>query len=297
MELIVGALVVLGFVAILIRFIARDATGEVRLPRIVDDSIGMWALRRITGRRLWERPWDDEIPADPMLEANAPDATRAAVGASAVTNASNPSRGPAKVAPTRSDASLRRIQANPSATAPVASSTPVADLRRRQQARPRRSPWLPRLAALGSVAAVLIVAVVALGAVLPRSPQGQVLDATGRPKESFQARRFETANPTNSPAVVPPTATITRLAKASIPGQTVLRLTLTWSITDNGSSIENQLVQWRIDDGPWTAIRRVTASTRTASIRVPRGHTYTFRVRATDRSGLVGPFARSLIRI
>lgn len=57
-ELIVGALVVLGFLAILIRLFPRDADGRALLPRIVDDSIGMWALRRLTGRRLWERPWD-----------------------------------------------------------------------------------------------------------------------------------------------------------------------------------------------------------------------------------------------
>ncbi len=44
------AFAVLGFLAIIGRFLARDASGEIRLPRVVDDSIGMWALRRLTGR-------------------------------------------------------------------------------------------------------------------------------------------------------------------------------------------------------------------------------------------------------
>ena len=48
-EWIVGALVVLGFVAIAVRFLPRDAAGQVRLPRVVEDSIGMWAVRRLTG--------------------------------------------------------------------------------------------------------------------------------------------------------------------------------------------------------------------------------------------------------
>lgn len=50
MELVVGALVVLALIAILIRFAFRDASGAVRLPRIIDQSIGMWVVRRLLGR-------------------------------------------------------------------------------------------------------------------------------------------------------------------------------------------------------------------------------------------------------
>lgn len=60
-ELFVGALVVLGFLAILTRLTPRDAAGRVVLPRIIDDSIGMWALRRLTGRPSGERA-DDHGP-------------------------------------------------------------------------------------------------------------------------------------------------------------------------------------------------------------------------------------------
>jgi len=49
-ELLVGALVVLAFAAILIRFAFRDGSGHFRLPRIVDQSVGMWILCRMLGR-------------------------------------------------------------------------------------------------------------------------------------------------------------------------------------------------------------------------------------------------------
>ena len=50
MELAVAVLVVLALAAILGRFVFRDASGQLRLPRIVDDSVGMWAIRRLLGR-------------------------------------------------------------------------------------------------------------------------------------------------------------------------------------------------------------------------------------------------------
>jgi hypothetical protein len=198
-ELIVGVFVVLGFLAVVTRFITRDASGEIRLPRIVDDSIGMWALRRATGRRLWERPWDGEIPDDLPSDSNASDATRTALGAIAAANVANPSLGTIRAAPIASRRVVSTIGVSP---------TPVHDLRRRQLAHARRTGrptaivpvlvrggrrrdqarrkgvlgWAPRFAAMGSVAAVLAIAIVALSVVvLPRGPQGEVLDSTGRP--------------------------------------------------------------------------------------------------------------------
>jgi hypothetical protein len=64
-ELLVGALVVLAFVAILNRFAFRDASGQFRLPRIVDQSVGMWVLRRMLGR-----PTDPEM--DPFARFRRP---------------------------------------------------------------------------------------------------------------------------------------------------------------------------------------------------------------------------------
>jgi hypothetical protein len=291
-ELIVGALVVLGFVAIVARFITRDETGQIRLPRIVDDSIGMWALRRITGRRLWERPWDDEQPEQIELDPTSSDPTRAALGTIARANATDPSLGPAKVAATRYVASRHRKREI------VASPTPVLDLRRRQNAERRRSSRLPRGAIVASVGAALIVGAIVIGLSIGRGAlNGAVLSSTGRPIASFEARPSDAAIGTSTPAVVAPTTTITRLAKASVPGHTFLRLSLEWTVSDSGSGIKKQLLQWRTDDGPWTPIRLGSVSTHSASVSVPRGHTYTFRVRATDRSGNVGLFVSRSIRI
>jgi hypothetical protein len=225
-ELIVGVLVVLGFLAVVTRFITRDASGEIRLPRIVDDSIGMWALRRVTGRRLWERAWDDEIPDDLPTDSNASAATRPALGAIAAANAANPSVGTIRAAPFAS----RRV----SSTIGV-SPTPVHDLRRRQLAHARKTGrptpvvpvvvragrrrdqarrkgvlgWAPRFAAMGSAAAVLAAAIIALSVVvLPRGPQGEVLDSTGRPRLTPQSSQIAVvASSSASPSVKLPTPT------------------------------------------------------------------------------------------
>ncbi len=322
MELIVGALVVLGFLAVVTRFITRDASGEIRLPRIVDDSIGMWALRRITGRRLSERPWDDEVQGDLPLDSNASDATRAALGAIAAANAANPSIGTARAAPIAS----RRV----SSTIGV-SPTPVHDLRRRQLAHARQTgrptPVVPvfvrggrrrdqarrkgilgrapRFAAMGSVAAVLAVAIIALSVVvLPRGPQGEVLDSTGRPNQTPQSSQIAVAASSTvaaaaspSAAPTPPAASILSIQKSTIPGRSGLRVYVHWSLTETGSGLKSQLFQRRTGSGSWVTVGLASVTTRSVSLALARGHTYTFRVRATDRSGNVGAFASRVIRI
>lgn len=199
-ELIVGALVVLGFLAILTRFIARDPSGEIVLPRVIDDSIGMWVLRRVTRRRLWERPLEDEAPPTSEFDVDTSDATRAALGAISAANAANaatPAMGSGSIALPRSVSVTRRA-----AVFPV-SKTPVADLRRRQRAtrpqhaRPHRSFGLPRAAAYALAVAVVVVGGVALGAFIGRSQGGQVLATTAQPTESqvAAAAPAETSSP------------------------------------------------------------------------------------------------------
>jgi pyruvate/2-oxoglutarate dehydrogenase complex dihydrolipoamide acyltransferase (E2) component len=194
-EFIVGAFVALGFLAIVVRFIARDASGEVRLPRIVDDSIGMWTLRRLSGRRLGQGDGDDEFDDGLVIDPNTADATRAALGAAVA-------------------ATSRRAPSRAAVSAHMVSATPVLDLRRRQQARlgRRRSPSMRRLAAFAAIAAVLIVAI-AVGAAIGAadrspSPQGEVLAATGHPQLSA-ATPAPTAKPSPK-ATVKPTPTLSR---------------------------------------------------------------------------------------
>jgi hypothetical protein len=214
-ELLVGALVVLGFVAILTRFIARDASGEVRLPRVVDDSIGMWVLRRATGRSFGQRPADDEVDEIDAIrpavgDPHSWDATRAALAAIAAANAADGAIEPTYPAPApsayagsapaqspgpRPAPAFVLTPRRPAMTQPVRSSTmlsptPVLDLRRRlaaqqagQQARPRkRRRWRRRLVAFGSLAAVLALAVGALAfALQPGGPISRALNTIGQP--------------------------------------------------------------------------------------------------------------------
>ena len=198
MELIVAALVLLGFVAIITRFITRDETGQLRLPRVVDDSIGMWALRRITGRRLWERPWDDEQPDQIEFDPGSSDPTRAALGAIARANAAESTPGPTKVAPARYVAARHRKREI------VASPTPVLDLRRRTeaQAQPKRSAsWPLRFAAFGSVMTILMVAAIAFALVALQSRPGS--SSTPRPAESVQQVAVAQSSEASTPSATP----------------------------------------------------------------------------------------------
>ena len=194
MELIVGALAVFGFVAVLARFISRDATGQVRLPRLVDESIGLWALRRLTGRPLGERPWDDEVRVDGSADFNTAAASRAVSRAIDEGNAADAALGPTQLTPTRYVVSRRQPQAYPVEPTNPAAPVVLPEARRRDQARRRGIVgWSQRLAAVGSVAVVLLVAVVALGfGLLQRAPGGQVLDATGRPQVTPRAQTSAT---------------------------------------------------------------------------------------------------------
>jgi hypothetical protein len=183
-ELIVGALVVFGFLAILGRMLPRDAAGRVRLPRIVDDSIGMWALRRITGRPLWERPWDDE-PA--TLDRPSHDGAAAAAFTAAEPDEITAAPvGPARVAPLRYVVS--RSQAHPLATPPPVKPIFLPPPGLHHQARRRGLVGLvPRLAAFAGIAAALVVGVALLGSVasmLGDQRDGDVLGVTGRPEVS-----------------------------------------------------------------------------------------------------------------
>lgn len=335
MEILVGALVVLGFLAILARFVTRDASGEIRLPRVVDDSIGMWTLRRITGRRLGERAWEDELDGELQLDPNASEPTRAALGAIAaataanVVSASRPAFAPAAnaVAPSAVApivrprvaaeiarpayvAQRRRTKGRPVRAGSMMSATPVLDLRRRQEAltRPaRRSRWPRRIAALGSIAALLIVAVVVAAVLGSRfEPQGKVLAATGRPQSASDSTNVAAAASGAPRSALPvaisldvtrPKAAITGLTSATINGNSSLRLTLTWTLTDSGSGLRSQRLQRRTDGGAWVNVSLASAATRKAAFAMARGHTYTFRIRGTDRAGNVGLFASKSIRI
>jgi hypothetical protein len=94
-----------------------------------------------------------------------------------------------------------------------------------------------------------------------------------------------------------PKATITSLTTSRIVGSTKLRVALAWTLTDSGSGLRSQLLQRRTDGGSWVTVSLASLSTRKAAFAMSRGHTYTFRIRGTDRAGNVGLFVSKSIRI
>ena len=106
-----------------------------------------------------------------------------------------------------------------------------------------------------------------------------------------------TVQVTVSRDVTLPKATITSLTKSRIVGSPKLRVAITWTLTDSGSGLRKQLLQRRTDGGSWVTVSLASLSTRKAAFALSRGHTYTFRIRGTDRAGNVGLFVSKSIRI
>jgi hypothetical protein len=194
LELIVAALVVVALAAIAIRFVPRTAAGSVLLPRIVDESVGMWALRRLTGRPLWTR-------ADAATEEGVTDAAPMDAGAAPSAIAAAGTTGPTTITPTRYVPSRRRP--------PQPQTHPVRDLANRQAARRRaqervaaRARLERRIAAFGALAAALIVSGVVLGVALMPRPTGAVLSATGTPGEAAAVAGSASPDAVGSPNLV-----------------------------------------------------------------------------------------------
>jgi hypothetical protein len=184
-ELIILAFVVLAFVAIGARFLPRDERGAIHLPAVVDDSIGMWAIRELLGRNAPAAGPPDEFAVPSEDEV----AYRIGVPGA-----------PRPTLPTRLIVSGARPQAHPLPvrTRPVA--TPVVagpPHRRRSQARP--NALVAQRRAAGAVAFVLVVVAILAVATLPGRPQGEVLGATGTPGgfTSSEVAVGETLGPTD----------------------------------------------------------------------------------------------------
>ena len=94
-----------------------------------------------------------------------------------------------------------------------------------------------------------------------------------------------------------PKATITGLTNTAITGSTKRRLTVTWAFTETQSGIRSEQLQRRTDSGSWVTVTLSSSSIRSASFSFSKGHTYAFRVRATDRAGNVGLYVGRSLRI
>jgi hypothetical protein len=62
LQLLIIPFVVIAFVAIVWRFLPRAEDGSIRLPRVIDDSVGMWVIRSALGRETDAPDPDDVIP-------------------------------------------------------------------------------------------------------------------------------------------------------------------------------------------------------------------------------------------
>ena len=156
MELLVAALVVVGLIVVAGRFLFRSRSGEIVLPAILDESVGMWAIRRVTGLRLWEhedQP-DDEVAAS----AAAPPGSAAGAGWSAPATTA--------VAWPDADPNARYQSARRSAAAAAAggvAGTPAGP------AATIGSRWPNRLAMLLAIVSLLMIVFTVVGlTVLPR---------------------------------------------------------------------------------------------------------------------------------
>ena len=192
-EFVVVAFVAVGLVAIAVRFVPRDEYGARRFPRVIDESIGMAAIRALVRLRPARQGALEaaaaESPVAPALEPTA-DEIAYRIGVAGA---------PAPTIPTRLIVSTGSLQAHPPAI-PVLQPAPLTPVRSqlaerpRLQANPASSLSLQRrIAGVVAASAVLIAAVALVFA--PRGIEGGVLSATGLPQ-----------NPAPNAIAVPPTA-------------------------------------------------------------------------------------------
>ena len=181
---------VLGFVifcllAIVARFLPRDAAGEVQLPDIVDGSIGMYTLRRLLRR-----------PTDPLDDAEAWEIIPT----------------PEEVAYRIGSAGAARPMLRLRPRSATAGDEPRLRTARRSQAdliraRIRRNAGLIQQRRLAAVLVTVLGAmVVGVVTVMPESPsRGGVLGATGTPARENPAAQSLSPEATGEPVATPAT--------------------------------------------------------------------------------------------
>ena len=161
LEPIVLVFVLVAFVAIIARFLPRDAAGRPRLPRIVDESVGMYVLRRSLGRPT--EAASDLAKVEVDATADVPeDEIAYRIGVPGA---------PEPTIPTRFVVSQAPPQAHP--IPPVVPITARPVVGGGPQARRRGAALVPlqrRIAGLGTLVAILLVGFAAVS--VPRAPRG-----------------------------------------------------------------------------------------------------------------------------
>ena len=167
--------VVIAFVAIVWRFLPRAADGSIRLPTVIDESVGMWFVRSALGRAT------DPVDGDDLtLPEPAEDEIAYRIG---VPGAPPPTL-PTRVVVSQASSNAEPVQSSPRQGA-IAPTGRAADgqVGRQRTARPSGALAAQRRWA-GAVALVAVIIAVTTLALRSRQLEGEVLSATGTPTGS-----------------------------------------------------------------------------------------------------------------
>jgi hypothetical protein len=189
--------VVIAFVAIVWRFLPRAADGSIRLPTVIDESVGMWFVRSALGRAT------DPVDLDDLtLPQPAADEIAYRIGVPGAPPPTLPTR--AVVSPVSSNGEPVLSSPPQGAIAPTgrAARAPAdGSVGRRRTARPSGALAAQRRWA-GAVALVAVIVAVTALALRSRQLDGEVMSATGTPAGSV-GQGFVTGEgdaPTETPA-------------------------------------------------------------------------------------------------
>lgn len=241
-----------------------------RLPATIDRSVGMFVLRRLTGRAM--TGGTDGLPAAPTDTLSVDELARRIGVAERIP--SGPARSPGILphGPRRRlirDSGLALIGLATLAlvivtvmppgrvTEPPRSGTPGAITRATPAAADVATP----------VAAAVATAVAAAAATPSATDPGAVLDAvdqdTTRPIVAAPAPRFD----------------------GQMIGRSLVRLRLGWSGTDAGSGIVKFQLQQQVNGGTFATVTLPSAKSTSIDRTLPYDGSYRYRVRATDAAG------------
>src|SRR6266550_3010005 len=164
LQLLIVPFVVIAFVAIVWRFLPRAEDGSIRLPRLIDESVGMWVIRSALGRATDSADPDDIIPEP------AEDEIAYRIGVPGAPPPTVPTRVVVSHAPSKAE--------------PVLSPSPQGDVSAgRRRTRPTGALAAQRRWA-GAVALAAVAVAVTTLILASRQLDGEVLSATGTPSGS-----------------------------------------------------------------------------------------------------------------
>jgi hypothetical protein len=200
--------VVIAFVAIVWRFLPRAEDGSIRLPKVIDDSVGMWFVRSALGRAT--EPAD---PDDLTLPEPAADEIAYRIGVPGAPPPTLPTRAVVSQASSNAAPVMSPPQGAIAATGHAAADSPVG---RRRTARPSGALAAQRRWA-GAVALVAVIIAVTALALRSRQLDGEVLSATGTPAGSV-GQGFVSGEG-DSPSDTPAAATDPGLPSEPVPSE------------------------------------------------------------------------------